>query len=262
MATIALHQPALCEENIAERKQKKPVSTGRVIMDRGELEAPTPSTKSLQDMVALSQIQSLPPALDVANLAAFAVMPAFTREYISKFIGGSKYMWGRIRLRRYQRLIECDEYLVLNPKLNPYLPSAPGQHFAYLDLQCSSKSKDELIQRKVFPVFLPTTAGSVCYSGHYRESIPSEKVKMVIQRQLISAETLQRWVETLFDVKGLLSYSGLPVLLSSGLYTDPNGCRIIPRREVEVAIKTVSQVSHWHGPGADRFEEERKRTIH
>ena len=195
-------------------------------------------------MVPLHQFQSLPPAVGTADLPKFADMPSFTREFVSEFVGGSNSKCGLIPVgkdKKSVQIVECNEYLVLKPTLNPYVPCAPGQHFAFLDLQSSSNFELGLDQGRVFPVFLYTGNGCWSYSGHYKESFPAEKVTETAQRQLVSKTMLDEWVGSLFARSDYLTDFGLQVLLNSGRYNDPNVWKTITKEVIKLAINTVSQ---------------------
>lgn len=199
--------------------------------------------QSLHEIVPLPQLQSLPPADHATSFPAFANMPTFTRDFISQFIGGSQSECGLLAVgkdREAVQIVKCNEYLVLKPTLNPYIPCTPGQHFAFLDLQSHPNFAMGLNRRRIFPVFLSTANGYWCYSGHYQESIPAERVRETTQRQLVSDEMLDKWVGSLFARSYRLTDFGLKVLLNAGLYSDPDVWETITKETIKLAIRTVS----------------------
>jgi len=132
--TTAPPQPLVSDNNNASLQDKKRVSPRKGIKAEGT-DSQASLTRSLQDMVPLPQLQTLPPVDHAGDLPAFTAMPRFTRKFISEYIGGSISECGIIPVgkdKKAVQIVKCDEYLVLNPSLNPYIPSAPGQHLCLL----------------------------------------------------------------------------------------------------------------------------------
>ena len=239
------HSPIKDDTNASIESGKR-VSSISVVVDLEEPEASPTVTKSLQELVPLPQLQSLPAGAGTADLPNFAAMPSFTRGFITKYIGGSNTACGIIHVgqdKRAVQIVKCDEYLVPRPSLNPHLPCMPGQHLALLDLACPAELEVEQNQQTPFPVFLSPNNEGWHYSGHYTESVGAEMVRETVQRQLVSEAMLDNWVRSLFESSHALTDLGFMVLSSSGLYDDPNKWKTITKTKVKLAIKTVSQFS-------------------
>lgn len=244
--TTALPQPLGSDLNNASLQNRKRVSSQEIKAEGIDSQASL--ARCLQDIVLLPQLQALPPADHAGDLPRFAAWPQFTREFISEYIGGSNSECGLIPVGKNKKavqIVECDGYLVLNPILNPYIPSAPGQHFAFLDLQSSPTLESALCQRRVFPVFLSRSEACWQYSGHYAESTIAARIKEPIQKRLVSEAMLDKWVGSLFERKNKLTDFGLEVLLNSGLYSYPESWNTITKEKVKLAIRTVSQFCFW-----------------
>lgn len=234
----------MSDDNNASLQSKKCVLPHNGIKV-GDSDSQANMTKSLQDIVPLQQLQLLPPADHAADLPAFAAMPHFTREFISDYIGGSNSECGLIPVGKDKKaiqIVKCDGYLVLNPSLNPYIPSAPGQHFAFLDLQPSPNVEGELYSRRVFPVFLSTSKAYWYYSGHYAESTIAEKIKEPTQKRLVSEIMLDKWVGSLFEARRELTDFGFEVLSNSGLYSHWKEWNTITKEKVKLSLRTVSKL--------------------
>lgn len=241
--STALPQPLVSDHDNVNLQDRERVSEKKRVKAKG-IDSQASLTRSLQDMVSLPQLQTFPSVDNAGDLLAFAAMPHFTREFISEYIGGSNSACGLIPVGKNKKAIQivgCDGYLVLNPLLNPYIPSAPGQHFAFLDLQSSPTFESALCQRRVFPVFLSRSEACWQYSGHYAESIIAAKIKEPIQKRLVSEAMLDKWVGSLFERRHKLTDFGLEVLLNSGLYGYPENWNTITKEKVKLAIRTVSQ---------------------
>lgn len=211
----------------------------------GDSDAQPSFTKSLRDIVPLPQLQLLPLADHAAGLPAFAAMPHFSREFLSDYIGGSNPKCGLIPVgkdKKAVQIVECDGYLVLNPSLNPYIPSAPGQHFAFLDLQPSPNVEGDLYRGRSFPVFLSTSKACWYYSGHYAESTIAEKIEEPTQKRLVSEIMLDKLVRSLFEARRELTDFGFEILSNSGLYSHWKEWNTITKEKVKLSLRTVSKL--------------------
>ncbi|KAI9871735.1 MAG: hypothetical protein M1830_002510 [Pleopsidium flavum] len=205
-------------------------------------------TGSVQEIVTLPHIQSLPSIHNIAELPAFMAMPDFTREFITEFIGGVARAGGLVPVgkdKRAVQIVACDEYMALQSAFNPYLPSAPGRHGVFLDLKHPSENETKITQRKVFPLFLSTEAGRWYYSGHYTELLGAEKIKETIQRRFLSEALLNKWIRIIFANKYQLTDFGLEVLLESDVYEYPEQWNAMTTEKVKHAIRTKSAGSEY-----------------